>query len=94
MRTQYSLTRREAMLAALAVGAAGRRAAAEPAPRPMIRGRRWPRRSSTSRPIADGGAILAIEAPYRAEDAAVVPVTIRIMPAGRPAHEPSNTLLW
>ena len=29
------------------------------------------------RPIADGGGWLTVEAPYRAEDAAIVPVTIR-----------------
>ena len=33
------------------------------------------------RPIEDGRAILEIEAPYRAEDAAMVPITIRIMPS-------------
>jgi sulfur-oxidizing protein SoxY len=30
-----------------------------------------------NRPIEDGGALMALEAPYRAEDAAVVPITMR-----------------
>jgi sulfur-oxidizing protein SoxY len=35
------------------------------------------------RPIADGTGIIALEAPYRAEDAAIVPITIRSeLPAG------------
>ena len=40
----------------------------------------WPalaRQIFDDRPVADAGAVLAIEAPYRAEDAAVVPVSIR-----------------
>src|SRR5689334_15391339 len=39
------------------------------------------------KPVADGGAFMRVEAPARAYDAAVVPVTIRFdrerMPAGR-----------
>jgi len=31
-----------------------------------------------SRPIVDGAGIIAIEMPYRAEDAAIVPVTLRV----------------
>ena len=35
------------------------------------------------RPIADGAGVIALEAPYRAEDAAIVPITIRSeLPAG------------
>src|SRR3954452_4841542 len=35
------------------------------------------------RPMNDGGGVIAIEMPYRAEDAAIVPVTLRTMlPAG------------
>src|SRR5207248_3500482 len=30
-----------------------------------------------NRPIHDGGSVIAIEMPYRAEDAAIVPVTLR-----------------
>jgi sulfur-oxidizing protein SoxY len=55
-------------------------AAAEPAKDP------WPdlaRDVFDSRPLADGSALLAVEMPYRAEDAAIVPVTMRAkLPAG------------
>ena len=35
------------------------------------------------RPLADGAGVIAIEMPYRAEDAAIVPVTLRTtLPAG------------
>ena len=35
------------------------------------------------RPMADGAGVIALEAPYRAEDAAIVPITIRSeLPAG------------
>lgn len=39
------------------------------------------------RPMRDGRGVLALEAPYRAEDAAVVPITIRLAPPadGAPA---------
>jgi len=33
-----------------------------------------------NRPLADGAAVIAIDAPYRAEDAAVVPLTLRALP--------------
>ena len=78
MRTQYSPTRRGAMLAAMAVGAAGRRTLAEPASASDV----WPVLAAqifNSRSIGDGRGVLEIEAPYRAEDAAVVPITMRIM---------------
>lgn len=46
----------------------------------------WPALSAQifeDRALQDGGAVLAIDAPYRAEDAAVVPVTIRtLLPSG------------
>ena len=36
-----------------------------------------------ARPIADGAGVIALDAPYRAEDAAIVPITIRSeLPAG------------
>jgi sulfur-oxidizing protein SoxY len=64
------------LLAALAVGAAGRRAAAQtPAPEDP-----WPSLAAqifTGRTLQDGSAIVAIDAPYRAEDAALVPVSLR-----------------
>jgi len=42
----------------------------------------WPSLASqifNDRPLRDGSAVLAIDAPYRAEDAAVVPLTIRVL---------------
>lgn len=38
------------------------------------------------KPISDGSAVIALEMPARAEDAAIVPVTLRIKPASDPAH--------
>src|SRR5262245_21748405 len=41
----------------------------------------WPdlaRDAFNGRPMADGTGVLAIEMPYRAEDAAIVPVTLRL----------------
>jgi sulfur-oxidizing protein SoxY len=42
----------------------------------------WPdlvRDAFNGRPMADGTGVLAIEMPYRAEDAAIVPVTLRLL---------------
>ena len=69
-------------VAALAVGAVSRRAVAQaPAPEDP-----WPSLAAQifdGRKLRDGGAILAIDAPYRAEDAALVPVGLRsLLPAG------------
>ena len=52
----------------------------------------WPELASNifnGRPIADGTSMLAIEMPGRAEDAAIVPLTLRVTPAmeaGVPDH--------
>jgi sulfur-oxidizing protein SoxY len=76
MRATQSLSRRQAIAVALALGAAGRHANAQ---RPSAEDR-WPALAGQifdDRPIVDGSAVVAIDAPYRAEDAAVVPVTIR-----------------
>jgi sulfur-oxidizing protein SoxY len=76
MRTQQSLSRRQSMLAVVALGFAGRDAIAQaPAAEDP-----WPALAAqifNGRPIADGQSMLAIDAPYRAEDAAVVPIGIR-----------------
>jgi sulfur-oxidizing protein SoxY len=76
MRTLQAMPRRHAMLAALAVGFIGREAGAQAPPErdswPALAGQIF-----ADRPIAGGGATLALDAPYRAEDAAVVPVSIR-----------------
>ena len=46
------------------------------------------------RPIADGAGIIALDAPTRAEDAAIVPVTIRSdLPAGSPIKISKITLV-
>ena len=46
----------------------------------------WPALASQifeDRPVEDGAVVVAIDAPYRAEDAAIVPITIRtLLPAG------------
>jgi sulfur-oxidizing protein SoxY len=82
MSTQYMhpLRRRtllgRTLLAGLAVGAAGRHAAAQ-AP---VHEDPWPSLAAqifNGRTVRDGSAVLAIDAPYRAEDAALVPIGIR-----------------
>src|ERR1700722_113315 len=82
MSTQYMhpLRRRtllgRTLLAGLAVGAAGRHAAAQ-AP---VHEDPWPPLAAqifNGRTVRDGSAVLAIDAPYRAEDAALVPIGIR-----------------
>lgn len=46
------------------------------------------------RPLADGAGLLAIEMPARAEDAAIVPVTLRTaLPAGDARHVKAITLV-
>ena len=46
------------------------------------------------RPMQDGGAVVAIDAPVRAEDAAIVPVTLRtLLAAGDPRHVRGLTLV-
>lgn len=70
------LNRRAALLAALAVGASGTRAAAQSRQSDDP----WPSLSAQifgSQPIAPGDDILALDAPYRAEEAAIVPLGLR-----------------
>jgi sulfur-oxidizing protein SoxY len=78
MRTVPRLPRRRTLLAALAVEIAGGRvnaqAPADGDPWPSLAGQIFDNRS-----IADGSAVLAIDAPYRAEDAAVVPVSVHTL---------------
>ena len=74
------LARRTLLAASAAV--VGRRAAAQaPAQQDP-----WPSLAAQifdGRAVQDGSAIIAIEAPYRAEDAALVPIAIRcLLPAG------------
>ncbi len=77
-----SLTRRDgvtALLALLGCGAVGPVKGAEPTDP-------WPelaRDIFNGRQLADGANLVTIEMPYRAEDAAIVPVTLRVsLPAG------------
>jgi sulfur-oxidizing protein SoxY len=57
----------------------------------------WPdiaRDAFNSRPMADGTGLLAIEMPYRAEDAAIVPVTVRAtLTAGDPRRVKAFTIV-
>jgi sulfur-oxidizing protein SoxY len=73
----YCLPRRT-LLGGLAAGALGGRALAQaPAQEDP-----WPSLAAqifNDRPLRDGKAILAIDAPYRAEDAALVPLAIRLL---------------
>ncbi len=47
-----------------------------------------------NRPMQDGSGVIAIEMPYRAEDAAIVPVTLRTkLPADDPRHVVAITLV-
>ncbi|HEY6995834.1 MAG TPA: quinoprotein dehydrogenase-associated SoxYZ-like carrier [Xanthobacteraceae bacterium] len=46
------------------------------------------------RPLADGAGLIAIEMPGRAEDAAIVPVTVRaVLPAGDPRRVSAFTIV-
>jgi sulfur-oxidizing protein SoxY len=46
------------------------------------------------RPMSDGAGVIALEAPYRAEDAAIVPITIRSeLPADSPVRIEKITLV-
>lgn len=71
IKSSHLKLRRRALLGAAASGAiVGRAAADEP----------WPSLSAqifNDRPIRDGSVVLAIDAPYRAEDAALVPIGLR-----------------
>jgi sulfur-oxidizing protein SoxY len=72
------MSRRLALLASLAMGASARRASGQ-APSQEDS---WPSLAAQifdGKPVQDGSAILAIDAPYRADDAAVVPVGIRTL---------------
>ncbi len=86
MRTMPTMPRRVMIMAAASLGIAGRHAVAETGsnddPWPSLATQIFNRRH-----LEDGSAILGIDAPYRAEDAAVVPISIRDLrpPGGAPA---------
>jgi sulfur-oxidizing protein SoxY len=93
--TRLGLHRRT-LLAAVALAATGQRAAAQapatPAPEDP-----WPSLAAQifgGRTLQDGSAIVAINAPYRAEDAALVPVELRnLLPTDDKRHIQSITLV-
>lgn len=62
----------------LDIQAARAQAPAQPDPWPMLAEQIFPDRT-----LQDGAAVIAIDAPYRAEDAAVVPITLRTLRAVR-----------
>jgi sulfur-oxidizing protein SoxY len=57
----------------------------------------WPdlaRQVFNERPLVDGSGLIALDLPYRAEDAAVVPLTVRsIIPASDPRHVTALTII-
>src|ERR1700760_4165669 len=80
-RAPALLARRSLFAAATAALVAGRARAQAPAPQDP-----WPdlaQQIFADRTLRDGSQLLAIEAPYRAEDAALVPIALRsLLPAG------------
>lgn len=75
MTIGFDLLRSATVAVAITLGSVGVASAAAPEPPDP-----WPelaRDIFNGRPLADGAGILAIEMPRRAEDAAVVPVTLR-----------------
>src|SRR5271168_3817653 len=79
MRARPLILRRNIMMAAaLALGTSGRGARADsPAtsdPWPSLAGQIF-----DGHPIGDGGKIIGMDAPYRAEDAAVVPIKLQTL---------------
>jgi sulfur-oxidizing protein SoxY len=88
-----SLCRRTLLVTAAAFGALDRHAMAQAPVQPDP----WPSLAQQifdGRSLQDGDAILAIDAPYRAEDAALVPVSIRnLLPADDDRHIRSITLV-
>ena len=91
-RTRLGLPRRT-LLSAAALGAIGRHAAAQ-APSAEDP---WPSLAAqifAGKPVRDGAAIIAIDAPYRAEDAALVPVGLHnLLPADDQRRIRSITLV-
>ncbi len=71
----------------LAIGTVGAAHAAEDGNWPTIREMLF-----EDRAILDGGDRLAMEAPRRALDAAMVPIAVSLLPAGRSADDPIRTL--
>jgi sulfur-oxidizing protein SoxY len=91
-QTRSGLHRRTLLAAAALSAAAGRAGAQAPQAEDP-----WPSLSAqifAGRPLSDGSAILSIDAPYRAEDAALVPIGLRnLLPAGDKRQVRSITLV-
>jgi sulfur-oxidizing protein SoxY len=92
LRTGLRLTGALGLAAALASGLLGGAVAAPAEPEDP-----WPglvRDVFDGRPLVEGSGVIAIEMPYRAEDAAIVPVTLRLaLPSGDPRHVKTVTLV-
>ena len=88
IRTRVACLFAASVLAAFNLGTARPAVAAEDA---------WPALAEDvfkGRPLADGAGVVAIEMPGRAEDAAIVPVTMRVtLPPGDPRHLKTMTLV-
>lgn len=93
MSTGQALSRRQALFAAAALSATGGRAWAQS----QAAEDPWPSLAAqifNNRPMADGGTVLGIDLPYRAEDAALVPVSIHnLLPADDPRQIKTITLI-
>jgi sulfur-oxidizing protein SoxY len=79
MEATSLLSRRGTLFGTLALMASAGPAAAQSSDDP------WPSLGAQvfkGRPIHDGSALLAVDAPYRAEDAALVPLSIAFVPGG------------
>jgi sulfur-oxidizing protein SoxY len=92
-KQQAHLLQRRRLLLAAALGTAARCAAAQtPAQQNP-----WPSLAAqifNGRTVQDGATIMAIDAPYRAEDAALVPVAVRsLLPSGDSRRIVSITLV-
>jgi sulfur-oxidizing protein SoxY len=75
MQTAHAWSRRSMMMAAVGLATTARRAAAQATPPDDP----WPSLATQifgERQIDDGDTIIGIDAPYRAEDAAVVPISL------------------
>ncbi len=93
MSARLSLPRRKALTALVALGAMAGRARAQS---PTVE-EPWPSLAEQifgGRPMQDGTGVLTLDAPYRAEDAALVPVTVRtVAPATDAAHVRQITMV-
>src|SRR5215218_6277808 len=92
LRSGLQLLRTAGLVAAFGFAALGNPLAAPAEPEDP-----WPglvRDVFNGRPLLDAAGLISLEMPYRAEDAAVVPVTMRMsLPAGDTRHVKALTLV-